>query len=265
VTKRYGVMALSDLELERYARHIVLREIGGPGQQRLKGAHVLVVGAGGLGAPALVYLAAAGVGSLTIIDDDTVDLSNLQRQVIHATGQVGNAKTISSVEAISRINPHVKVETVEDRFDRENGMYLVSGMDVVLDGSDNFATRYAVSDVCFDAGVPLVTGAVGRFDGQVTTLMPYICSSDGTPNPTYRCLFPNPPPKETVPVCAEAGILGVVPGIVGTIMAAEALKVILDLGDLLVGRLLLIDVLTMRFDEISYRWNPENPLTGSSL
>jgi molybdopterin/thiamine biosynthesis adenylyltransferase len=251
VTKRYGVMALSDLELERYARHIVLREIGGPGQQRLKGAHVLVVGAGGLGAPALVYLAAAGVGSLTIIDDDTVDLSNLQRQVIHATGQVGNAKTISSVEAISRINPHVKVETVEDRFDRENGMYLVSGMDVVLDGSDNFATRYAVSDVWFD--------------GQVTTLMPYICSSDGTPNPTYRCLFPNPPPKETVPVCAEAGILGVVPGIVGTIMAAEALKVILDLGDLLVGRLLLIDVLTMRFDEISYRWNPENPLTGSSL
>lgn len=256
-------MALSDLELERYARHIVLREVGGPGQQRLKSARVLVVGAGGLGAPVLVYLAAAGVGMIGIVDDDRVALSNLQRQVIHATETVGVAKTASSAAAIARINPHVSVEVHEVRLDAGNGESLVKGHDVVLDGSDNFATRYAVSDACFHGRVPLVMGAVGRFDGQATTLKPFESGPGGQPNPTYRCLYPEPPPEGTVPACEEAGILGVVPGVVGTIMAAEALKLILGLGDPLVGRLLLIDLLAMRFDEIAYGWNPQNPLTGA--
>ena len=257
-------MALSDEEIERYARHIVLREVGGPGQQRLKAARVLVVGAGGLGAPALAYLAAAGVGAIGIVDDDSVALSNLQRQVIHASDMVGGLKTASATEAIARINPHVTVEAHDTRLDMGNAGTLVAGHDVVLDGSDNFATRYAVSDACYHAGVGLVMGAVGRFDGQVTTLKPHETGPDGRPNPTYRCLFPAPPPDGTVPVCEEAGILGIVPGVVGTIMAAEALKLILGLGNPLVGRLLLVDVLAMRFDEIAYGWNPDNPLNGSA-
>ncbi len=256
-------MRFSDAELERYARHIVLHEVGGPGQQRLKSARVLVVGAGGLGAPVLVYLAAAGAGIIGIVDDDQVALSNLQRQVIHETGMVGVLKTESSATAIGRINPNVAVETHEFRFDENNGEALVAGHDVVIDGSDNFATRYAVSDACCRAGVPLVMGAVGRFDGQVTTLKPHERADDGRPNPTYRCLYSAPPPDGTVPVCEDAGILGIVPGIVGTIMAAEALKLILEIGDPLVGRLLLVDVMAMRLEEIAYGWNPKNPLTGN--
>jgi len=255
-------MTLSDSELERYARHIVLREVGGPGQQRLKQARVLVVGAGGLGAPALIYLAAAGVGALAIADDDRVALSNLQRQVIHETAMVGEPKTASGAAAIGRINPHVAVLRCDVRLDAGNADELVAGHDVVLDGSDNFATRYALSDACWRQRVPLVMGAVGRFDGQVTTLMPFETGPQGRPNPTYRCLYPTPPPEGTVPACEEAGILGIVPGIVGTIMAAEALKLIVGIGAPLVGRLLLVDVLAMRFDEVAYDWNPANPLTG---
>ena len=257
-------MELTQSELERYARHIVLREVGGPGHQRLKSSRVLVVGAGGLGAPILIYLAAAGVGTIGIVDDDRVALSNLQRQVIHDTDEVGTRKTQSAAAAIGRINPEIRVQTHELRFEEHNGQQLAAGHDVVLDGSDNFATRYAVSDACWRASVPLVMGAVGRFDGQVTTLKPHESGATGQPNPTYRCLYPSPPPEGTVPVCEDAGILGIVPGVVGTIMAAEALKLILGLGDVLVGRLLLVDVLSMRFEEIAYGWNPNNPLTGIS-
>jgi len=246
-------MTLSDDELERYARHIVLREVGGPGQQRLKAAVVTVIGAGGLGAPVLMYLAAAGVGRLIVVDDDVVSLSNLQRQIIHDTDAVGRAKTDSAGHSVGRINPNVSVTPVVQRLTSENAGSLLTGSDVVIDGCDNFATRYAVADACESNRIPLVTGAVGRFDGQVTTLVPYESGPDGTLNPSYRCLYPEPPPDGTVPACEEAGILGAVPGVVGTVMANEALKLILGLGEPLIGRLLLIDLLATRFDEVRYR------------
>lgn len=252
----------SDEELERYARHLVLPEIGGPGQQKLKRARMLMIGAGGLGAPALQYLAAAGVGTLGIVDDDRVGLSNLQRQVIHSTARIGAAKVDSAAAAIHDINPHVTVETHDVRLDAQNAIETVSGYDLVIDGSDNFATRYLVSDACFFAGRPLVTAAVGRFDGSVTTLAPHLDDADGAPNPTYRCLFPAPPEAGVVPSCAEAGILGVVPGIVGTIQALEAIKLATGTGEPLIGRLLLFDAMTTRFETFSYRRDPANPLNG---
>lgn len=202
----------SSEELERYARHIVLPEIGGPGQQMLKAARVLVVGAGGLGAPVLQYLAAAGIGTLGLLDDDTVSLSNLQRQVIHDTESVGQAKVDSAKASIARINPHVKVESHPLRLNGENAQALIGDYDVVVDGSDNFATRYALADAAAIAQRPLVTGAMGRFDGTVTVLMPYANGADGNPNPSYRDLFPDMPPPGSVPTCAEAGVLGVLPG-----------------------------------------------------
>ena len=188
-------------ELERYARHIVLREVGGPGQAKLKAARVLVIGAGGLGAPVLLYLAAAGVGTLGIVDDDTVSLSNLQRQVIHATPDIGLRKVDSAEAAIARLNPHVAVETHMTRLDAGNALDLISKYDIVADGSDNFATRYLVSDACYFAKKPLITAAVGTFDGSLTTLRAHEKRADGKPNPTYRCLFPEPPPAGTVPAC----------------------------------------------------------------
>ncbi len=208
-------------ELERYARHIVLREVGGPGQARLQQARVLVVGAGGLGAPALLYLAAAGVGTLGVVDDDTVALSNLQRQVIHGTPDVGAAKVDTAAAAIRRLNPHVAVEPHALRLDAGNALDLVGRYDLVADGSDNFATRYLVSDACFLARKPLVTGAVGIFDGTLTTIRAHERGADGMPNPSYRCLFPEPPPPGTVPACAEAGILGALTGVIGSLMALE--------------------------------------------
>src|SRR6516162_5351814 len=216
-----GASMLSPQELERYARHIVLHEIGGPGQQALKRARVLVVGAGGLGAPALLYLAAAGVGTLGVIDDDAVALSNLQRQVIHGTPEIGEPKVESAATAIRRLNPHVTVETHAARLAAANALALIAGYDVVADGSDNFATRYLVADACFFARKPLVTAAVGIFDGTLTTLRAHERKADGTPNPTYRCLFPEPPPPGTVPTCAEAGILGALTGVLGSLMALE--------------------------------------------
>src|SRR5689334_8187962 len=199
---------LSDEELERYARHIVLQEIGGPGQAALKRARVLVVGAGGLGAPSLMYLAAAGVGMLGVIDDDVVTLSNLQRQVIHGTTDVGVPKVESAAATIRRINPHVPVETHGVRLSAANALDLIGRYDIVADGSDNFATRYLVSDACFFAKKPLVTAAMGTFDGTLTTIRAFERGAGGTPNPTYRCLFPDAPPPGTVPACAEAGVLG---------------------------------------------------------
>ena len=250
-------------ELERYARHIVLREVGGPGQQRLKAAKVLVIGAGGLGAPLLLYLAAAGVGTIGIVDDDAVALSNLQRQVIHRSEDVGVLKTESAANAIRRLNPHVEVVSHVARLTPDNAPDLLGPYDIVADGSDNFATRYAVSDACFHAGKPLVTAAVGTFDATLTTLRPHESGPDGRPNPTYRCLFPDAPPPGTVPSCQEAGILGALTGIVGSMMALEVIREITGFGEGLVGRLLMIDTRAMRFETVRYRWDPDNPLNGT--
>jgi molybdopterin/thiamine biosynthesis adenylyltransferase len=249
-------------ELERYARHIVLREVGGPGQSALKRARVLVIGAGGLGAPVLLYLAAAGIGTLGIVDDDTVSLSNLQRQVIHATPDIGRQKAESASDVIRRLNPHVSIEAHAMRLTADNAIDLVSRYDIVADGSDNFTTRYLVSDACYFAQRPLITAAVGPFDGTLTTLRPHETGADGNPNPTYRCLFPEPPPAGTVPACAEAGILGALPGVLGSLMAFEVIREIVKFGEGLVGRLLMIDALAMRFETLSYAWDPANPLSG---
>ena len=253
----------SSEELERYARHIVLREVGGPGQQKLKAARVLVIGAGGLGAPLLLYLAAAGVGTIGIVDDDEVALSNLQRQVIHRTEDVDVLKTESAANAIRRLNPHVEVVSHVTRLTAANARDLVCGYDIVADGSDNFATRYAVSDACFHEARPLVTAAVGTFDATLTTLRPHEKDGEGRPNPTYRCLFPDAPPPGTVPSCQEAGILGALTGIVGSMMALEVIREITGFGEGLVGRLLMIDTRAMRFETVRYRWDPENPLNGT--
>lgn len=253
---------LSAEELERYARHIVLREVGGPGQQALKQARVLVIGAGGLGAPALMYLAAAGVGTLAVIDDDAVSLSNLQRQVIHGTGDVGRPKVESAAAAIARLNPHVKVVTHNARLTAANALELIKDYDVVCDGSDNFETRYLVSDACYFARKVLVTGAVGVFDATLTTLRAHERGKDGAMNPSYRCLFPEPPPPGTVPACSEAGILGALTGVLGSLMALEVMREIVGFGEGLIGRLLMIDARSMRFETLNYSYDPQNPLSG---
>jgi molybdopterin-synthase adenylyltransferase len=253
---------LDPQELERYARHIVLREVGGPGQAKLKAARVLVVGAGGLSAPVLLYLAAAGVGTLGVIDDDIVSLSNLQRQVIFGTDDIGQRKVDGAETAIARLNPHVSIETHMARLDAGNALELISKYDIVADGSDNFATRYLVSDACYFAKKPLVTAAVGTFDGSLTTLRAHEKGADGRPNPTYRCLFPEPPPAGTVPACAEAGILGALPGILGSMEALEVMREIVGFGEGLVGRLLMVDARGWRFETLNYAWDPDNPLSG---
>lgn len=255
-------MTLSSDELERYARHIVLNGFGGPAQQKLKAARVLVVGAGGLGAPVLMYLAAAGIGTLGIVDDDGVSLSNLQRQVIHTTGDIGRPKVMSARDALCRINPHVRVEMVEGRVTAGNAVDMIGRYDVVVDGSDNFETRYVVSDAAYHAARPLVTAAVAEFDGSITTLAPHLTGPDGAPNPTYRCLFPEAPPAGLVPTCAETGILGALTGVVGSLQALEVLKLVAGVGEPLIGRLLLIDTKAMRFETIRYAWNATNPLSG---
>lgn len=244
---------LSDEELERYARHLVLPEIGGPGQQKLKRARVLVVGAGGLGSPVLQYLAAAGIGTLGMIDDDIVSLSNLQRQIIHATDTVGRPKVDSARQAIAAINPHVAVETHQARLTAQNVDALVAAHDVVVDGSDNFDTRYLVADACQRGERPLVAGALGRFDGSLTVLKPYEREPDGRRNPSYRDLFPEPPPAGLVPSCAEAGIVGALAGVIGTLQAVEVVKLVTGIGEPLVGRILLYDALAARFEVMRYR------------
>ncbi|MGE0281545.1 MAG: molybdopterin-synthase adenylyltransferase MoeB [Rhizobiaceae bacterium] len=244
---------LSDDELERYARHIVLPEIGGPGQQKLKKSKVLVVGAGGLGAPLLQYLAAAGVGTLGIVDDDTVSLSNLQRQVIHPTSAVGKPKTESARNAIAGINKNVSVNLHRTRLSTGNARDLVRGYHVVADGSDNFDTRYAVADACEAEIKPLVQAAVGRFDGSLTVFAPFDKDVNGKPNPGYRDLFPERPPPGLVPSCAEAGVIGALTGVMGTLQAMEVIKLITGIGEPLIGRLLLYDGLGARFDTVKYK------------
>lgn len=249
-------------ELERYARHIVMRDVGGPGQQALKKARVLVIGAGGLGAPVLLYLAAAGIGTIGIVDDDLVSLSNLQRQVVHATPDIGDAKVDSAASAIGRLNPHVTVDRHPVRIAAANALELIGQYDLVIDGSDNFATRYLVSDACYLCGKPLITGALGVFDAALTTLRPHERDANGNPNPTYRCLFPEPPPPGSVPACSEAGILGALPGILGSMMALETIREFVGFGEGLVGRLLMVDARALRFETLSYAWDRSNPLNG---
>ncbi|WP_073627081.1 HesA/MoeB/ThiF family protein [Pseudoxanthobacter soli] len=239
-------------EIARYARQLVLPEVGGPGQQRLKAARVLVVGAGGLGSPLALYLAAAGIGTVGVVDDDTVAVSNLQRQVIHGTADIGRPKVDSAADAIGRLNPHVTVERHALRLDADNAEALVAAYDVVADGSDNFATRYLLADSCALLRRPLVSAALGRFDGTLTTLMPWTTRDDGTSNPTYRDLFPSPPAEGTIPNCEEAGVLGTVAGLMGTLQATEVVRVLLGIGRPLVGRLLIVDALSMRFETIEY-------------
>ena len=256
-------MTLTPDDISRYARHIVLRHVGGPGQKKLNEAKVLIIGAGGLGAPVIQYLAAAGVGTLGIVDDDVVSLSNLQRQVIHGTEDIGRAKTASAAAAVRRLNPGVRVVQHSLRLTAENAVELIGNYDIVADGSDNFETRFAVSDACFRAGKVLVTAAVNEFDGSITTLRPFEAQADGTPNPTYRCLFPAPPPAGMIPTCSEAGVLGALAGLIGTLQAMEVIREIIGFGEGLTGKLLLVDAMTLRFETLSYGWDADNPLTGT--
>ena len=247
--------AFSPDELLRYSRHLLLPEVGPAGQQRLKAARVLLVGAGGLGSPAALYLAAAGVGTIGIVEFDTVDLSNLQRQVLHGTSQVGELKLASARERLRDLNPEISVLPIADRLTAANALRIIGGYDVVIDGSDNFPTRYLVNDACALSGKPLVYGSVVRFDGQVSVF-------DAARGPCYRCLFSEPPPPGLVPSCAEGGVLGVLPGIIGTLQALEAIKLILGIGDSLIGRLVLFDALRLQFRELALRKDPECPLCG---
>ncbi len=245
--------SLAPEEISRYMRHILLPEIGGMGQQRLKAARVLVIGAGGLGSPVLQYLAAAGVGTIGIIDDDIVSLSNLQRQVIHSTDRIGQAKTTSAATSISAINPLVKVVAHQVRLTGQNADALLEGYDLLVDGSDNIATRYLSAEIAEAHRILLVTGAVGRFDGSVTVLAPFENGPDGKPLPRYVDLFPEVPPEGMLPVCAETGILGALTGVIGTLMAMEVIKLVTRTGEPLFGRLLLYDGLAARFEAIKYR------------
>lgn len=252
--------AFSQAELQRYARHIILPEIGGVGQQRLKQARVLVVGAGGLGSPLALYLAAAGVGLLGIVDDDRVDLSNLQRQVLHSTRTVGQLKTESAAVALSELNPHVRVVEHTVRLTDANAADLIGRYDIVADGSDNFSTRFLINDTCHRLGKTLVTAAILRFDGQLATFKSHL----GAPHPCYRCVFPAPPPEGSVPACAEAGVLGALGGIMGSLQALEVVKEILDLGESLSGRLLLYDALRGDFRTVRVRPDPDCPTCGAA-
>ncbi len=246
-------------ELQRYARHIVLPEVGGAGQQKLKQARVLLIGAGGLGSPLALYLAAAGIGTIGIVDNDRVDVSNLQRQVLHDNDSVGRLKTESAAMAIAGHNPHVRVVEHSQRLDEANAEALIGAYDIVADGSDNFSTRFLVNDTCYRLGKPLVTAAILRFDGQISTFKAHL----GAPHPCYRCVFPEPPPAGSIPACSEAGVLGALAGIMGSMQAIEVIKEILDLGDSLSGRLLLYDALRGDFRAVRLRRDPHCRLCGS--
>lgn len=252
---------LSDAQLERYARHVILDEVGEEGQARLLAARVLVVGAGGLGAPVLLYLAAAGIGHLTIADADTVELSNLQRQVIHSTETIGHPKAESARAAIARLDPDLQVTALLERVTAANAARLVGAHDIVVDGTDNFAARYLLNDACYFARVPLVSAALLRFEGQIST---YKAHEPGENRPCYRCLFRSPPPPDLVPRCEQAGIFGAVAGVVGTMQATEVLKEILGLGESLAGTLLLYDALGATVRRLKARRDPECPLCGTN-
>ncbi len=248
-------MTFTDDDLERYARHIVLREIGGSGQKKLRAARVLCVGAGGLGSPALLYLAAAGVGALGIVDDDVVSLSNLQRQVLHATGRIGRTKTESARAALTDVNPGVALETHETRVGPDNVDALVARYDVVLDGSDNFDTRYLLNAACARAETPLIAAAIGQWEGQLSVYRPPV-------GPCFACVFPERPAAGLAPSCAEAGVLGALAGVMGSLQAAEAVKLIVGAGETLTGRLLLYDALWAEFRVIDVKRRPDCPVCG---
>ena len=249
-------MDFTDAQIQRYARHILLPEVGGVGQEKLLKARVLVVGAGGLGSPLILYLAAAGVGTIGVIDDDAVDLSNLQRQVLHTTARVGAAKAYSAQSAVAAINPDVRVIPHRERLTVSNIEHLIAGYDVIADGSDNFATRFLVNDACFFAKKTLVSAAVLRFDGQLATFKPH------AGGPCYRCLYPEEPPAGQIPTCAEAGILGAVAGVLGTLQATEVLKEILGIGQSMAGRLMIYDALGATSRTVKVNRDPACKLCG---
>jgi sulfur-carrier protein adenylyltransferase/sulfurtransferase len=254
--KRSDAMRLSAEELQRYSRHLLMPEVTSEGQKRLKAARILCVGAGGLGSPAALYLAAAGVGTIGIVDFDDVDLSNLQRQILHGTKDIGRSKLKSARDRLRDINPEIEIELHECRFSSENAPELIAQYDVVVDGSDNFPTRYLSNDVCVLARKPNVYGSVFRFEGQTTVFAPHLGG------PCYRCLFPEPPPPDSVPNCAQAGVLGVLPGIIGMLQAIETIKLIVGIGEPLVGRLLHFDALKVKFRELNLRRDPQCPVCG---
>ena len=252
-------MDFTETQLHRYSRHIILPEVGGIGQTALLRARVLVVGAGGLGAPLLLYLAAAGVGTIGIVDDDTVDLSNLQRQVIHDESTLGVPKVESAAARIRALNPDVAVEIHKTRINRDNAMDLIQRYDIVADGSDNFATRFLLNDACYLAGKTLVSAAILRFDGQMSTFKAHL----GDPHPCYRCIFREPPPRGMVPSCSEGGVLGALAGFVGSLQATEVLKEVLGIGESLSGSLLMLDTLYASYQRITVKRDPECPLCGT--
>jgi molybdopterin-synthase adenylyltransferase len=254
-------MELSEEQFRRYARHLILDEVGEEGQERLLSSRVLVVGAGGLGSPMLLYLAAAGVGTIGIIDNDRVDLTNLQRQIVHATERVGDLKVESARAALAAVNDDVRIETHPLRLAADNAAAVIAGYDLVADGSDNFATRYLLTEQCFRLQRPLIAAALSPFEGQLSTFRPYL----GAGHPCYRCLFREPPPPDMVPRCEEAGILGAVAGVMGTLQAVEVLKELLGLGDSLDGTLLIYDALRAQFHRIRIAKDPECPTCGARL
>ncbi|MCY4549980.1 MAG: molybdopterin-synthase adenylyltransferase MoeB [Defluviicoccus sp.] len=250
-------MSLTEQQLQRYARHIVLPEVGGVGQDKLLRASVLVVGAGGLGAPLLLYLAAAGVGTIGVVDDDAVDLSNLQRQVIHATGRIGMPKVESAAEAVAAVNPEIRLVPHPVRLGAGNAAELIAGYDVIADGSDNFETRFTLNDACHEAGKVLVAAALLRFEGQLATF-----KSGLGEFPCYRCLFPAPPPPGMVPSCAEGGVLGALAGTMGSLQATEILKEVMGIGESLAGHLLIYDALTTTIRKMALKRNPRCATCG---
>lgn len=253
-------MNLSDPEIERYQRHILLRELGGAGQQKLKAARVLIIGMGGLGHPVAQYLAAAGLGTLGLVDDDVVSLSNLQRQVLFKDSDIGASKTACAARALQTVNPHGTFIEHKLRITADNAAELIKGYDVVVDACDNFATRFIVNDACFAGQKTLVSGAVGRFDGQVATFKPWLKDADGTPLPCYRSLVPHAP--ETEEDCATTGIVGALTGIIGSLQALEVIKEVAGMGDSLAGRLLIYDGLSARARTVKLAWDPDNPNNG---
>jgi molybdopterin/thiamine biosynthesis adenylyltransferase len=255
-------MDFTEQQINRYARHILLKEVGGLGQQKLLNSKVLVIGAGGLGSPLLLYLAAAGVGTIGIVDNDFVDLSNLQRQVIHTTGDIGNLKIESAAATVRAINPDVNVNMHNTRFDLSNATDLVRQYDLIADGSDNFSTRFLVNDACYFENKTLVSGAILRFDGQVATFKSHLFDTDGGHGPCYRCIFREPPPEGQVPSCAEAGVLGALCGLIGSMQASEILKELIGIGESLSGFLMICDGLGSTFRKIKVKNDPGCPLCG---
>jgi molybdopterin/thiamine biosynthesis adenylyltransferase len=248
-------MALTESQIERYSRHIILKEVGGKGQQKLLDSKVLIIGAGGLGAPIALYLAAAGIGTIGIADADDVDLSNLQRQVIHFTPDIGKPKVISAKEKIEAINPDVQVRTYHEWISAANIMEIIKEYDFVVDGTDNFAAKFLINDACVLAGKPYSHGGILQFVGQTITVLP-------GQSTCYRCVFPTPPPKDAIPTCSQAGVIGVLPGVIGSIQATEAIKFLLGKGELLAGRILMYDALGMKFRDVEVNRNPKCPVCG---